>query len=52
MLSIEKYLSKVASLCGFKVEGERGYSPLDEIKQAIAEDTGGAKPLAELSTSS
>ena len=46
MLAIEKHFSKFARVCGFKVEGERGFDPMAETMEALEQDTKGAKPLS------
>lgn len=46
MLGIEKYFSKVADYCGFKVAGERGYDPQGDLACKLDVDTKGAKPLS------
>lgn len=46
MLAIEKHFSKFARVCGFKVEGERGFDPMAETMKALEQDTKGAKPLS------
>ncbi len=46
MLGIEQYFSKIAVYCGFKVEGEKGYDPQEELARKLDVDTKGAKPLS------
>ena len=46
MLAIEKHFSKFARVCGFKVEGERGFDPMAQTMEALEQDTKGAKPLS------
>lgn len=47
MLMIEKHLSKFAKLCGFREPGERGLDPMEELRKAMTQETGGATPLAD-----
>lgn len=45
MLAIEKHFSKFARVCGFKVEGKRGFDPMDETMEPLKKDTKLAKPI-------
>lgn len=47
MLNIERQFSRFADYCGLKTPAERGFSPSKEVQKLLAEDTKGAKPLAE-----
>ena len=47
MPAIEKYLSKLALVCGFRVPGERGLDPNAELQKAMKLETKGAVPLAD-----
>jgi conjugal transfer ATP-binding protein TraC len=47
MLNIERQFSRFADYCGLKTPAERGFSPKKEVEKLLAEDTKGAKPLAE-----